>query len=163
MELFDGFVASSKEKPSDQYFTPKWLFDALGAHFDLDVASPEGGSNVPCDRYFTAAINGLAQPWEGLVWCNPPYSESGKWVDKFIKHNNGILLVPFSKSKWLNRLFDCPGIMAVPPVAEMLFEHYGKEASIYMPVFLFALGDGIPYVQNSGIGQTWVQGKLPLS
>jgi phage N-6-adenine-methyltransferase len=70
---------------SDDCYTPRWVFDAMGLHFDIDVAAPVGGPwHVPCDRYFTAADDGLAQEWGGaLVWCNPPYSNYTAWANRF--------------------------------------------------------------------------------
>jgi hypothetical protein len=56
-------------------YTPRWVFDAMRLSFDLDVAAPVGGPrHVPAMRYYTPDDDGLSQPWDGLVWCNPPYS-----------------------------------------------------------------------------------------
>jgi hypothetical protein len=78
---------------SDDCYTPRWVFDAMGLRFDLDVAAPVGGPlHVPADRYFTAADDGLAQPWQGIVWCNPPYSNFGPWADRFALHDQGALM-----------------------------------------------------------------------
>jgi hypothetical protein len=69
------------------------VFDAMGLHLDLDVAAPVGGPwHVPCDRYYTAADDGLAQPWDGLVWCNPPYSRFKPWVERWAAHDRGCLM-----------------------------------------------------------------------
>lgn len=66
---------------SDLWATPQGFFDELNAefHFDLDVcALPE---NAKCERYYTPDVDGLSQPWQGNVWCNPPYGrEIGSWV-----------------------------------------------------------------------------------
>lgn len=64
--------------------TPPALFDTLAAEFgpfDLDVcALPE---TAKCARYFTPDDDGLAQPWHGRCWMNPPYGrEIGKWIAK---------------------------------------------------------------------------------
>jgi hypothetical protein len=59
---------------SDEHYTPKHLFERLNVTFDLDVASPPGGSNVPASTYFTKLEDGLARQWFGNVWMNPPYS-----------------------------------------------------------------------------------------
>lgn len=78
---------------SDDCYTPRWIFDAMGLEFDLDVAAPPGGPwHVPCDHYYTAEDDGLAQPWAGLVWCNPPYSKFRPWVDKWSEHPTGVLM-----------------------------------------------------------------------
>lgn len=81
------------EVTSDDCYTPRWVFDAMGLRFDIDVAAPPGGPwHVPCDRYFTAADDGLAQPWVGLVWCNPPYSNFAPWAEKFARHRRAVLM-----------------------------------------------------------------------
>lgn len=63
------------------------------------------------DRYFTVVDNGLAQPWSGSVWCNPPYGRGiiDQWVEKAIAEadhcNVIVLLVPARPgSLWFNRL-----------------------------------------------------------
>ena len=53
--------------------TPQDFFDFLNGifRFDLDVcALPE---NAKCERFYTPEDDGLSQPWDGGVWCNPPY------------------------------------------------------------------------------------------
>lgn len=78
---------------SDDCYTPRWVFDAMGLRFDLDVASPVGGPwYVPCERYFTAADDGLTLPWDGLVWCNPPYSNYTPWAQRFRDHDRMALM-----------------------------------------------------------------------
>lgn len=84
------FGVPQTEKTSDDYYTPKWVFDTMGIDFDLDVGSPpEGLPWIPAKRFFTKEDDGLAQEWEGIVWMNPPYSEATAWVNKFIEHRNG--------------------------------------------------------------------------
>jgi hypothetical protein len=78
---------------SDDCYTPRWVFDAMGLHFDLDVAAPLGGPrHVPASSYYTAADDGLTQPWRGLVWCNPPYSRFRPWAEKWAGHDRGVLM-----------------------------------------------------------------------
>jgi hypothetical protein len=51
---------------SDDWYTPKWIFDALGLVFDLDVSSPVGGIPwLPTVQYFTLLDDGLQQQWGG--------------------------------------------------------------------------------------------------
>lgn len=75
---------------SDDWYTPRWVFDGMGITFDLDVAAPDGGAaNVPARRFYTVADDGLLSPWEGVVWCNPPYSAPTAWCRKWALHEPG--------------------------------------------------------------------------
>jgi hypothetical protein len=80
---------------SHDYWTPPEVFENLDIEFDIDVASPVGGVDwIPTKKYFTEQDDGLEQDWEGTVWMNPPYGKYTEyWLDKFIKHNDGIALV----------------------------------------------------------------------
>jgi phage N-6-adenine-methyltransferase len=66
----------------DDRGTPPELFDPLNAvhRFTMDVAAAP--HNAKCSTYYTQVDNGLAQPWMGSVWCNPPYSNLLDWVSK---------------------------------------------------------------------------------
>jgi len=81
---------------SDEWYTPKYIFDAMGARFTLDVAAPEGGApHVPAIDHITKAQNGLEMPWEGFVWMNPPFGGRNglvPWLDRFFAHGDGIAL-----------------------------------------------------------------------
>lgn len=79
-----GFTSGMRSSNSNEWTTPRDLFDELDAefHFDLDAASTH--ENALCETHYTAEEDGLSQPWEGFrTWCNPPYGrEIGKWVRK---------------------------------------------------------------------------------
>lgn len=81
---------------SDEWYTPKYIFDALDVRFDLDVANAAiGGAHVPCDVSYGS--EGLSRDWSGLVWMNPPFGGRNglvPWLDKFFDHGNGIALTP---------------------------------------------------------------------
>ena len=85
--------------------TPQDLFDKLNAvfHFDLDVcALPE---NAKCSRYYTPEDDGLSQPWNGTVWCNPPYGRSIEaWVKKASESETKVvmLLPARTDTKWFH-------------------------------------------------------------
>lgn len=66
----------------DRATTPE-VFDPLHKRFrfTLDVAA--AAHNAKCERYYTVDDDGLGQSWSGeRVWCNPPYSNVGAWVEK---------------------------------------------------------------------------------
>lgn len=83
---------------SDEWYTPRHVFDALGERFDLDVAAPHGGPrHVPATAYLCLSMCGLTTPWAGFVWMNPPFGGRNglaPWLDKFFAHGNGIALTP---------------------------------------------------------------------
>ena len=93
---------------SDEWYTPPSMLDAIGLRYDLDPASPGPGHWVPARRVFTSADDGLAQPWIGLVWLNPPFgARNGQvpWLRRFIEHGNGICLVSaYTSSGWFHDL-----------------------------------------------------------
>lgn len=56
-------------------------FDAALGPFTLDVAA--GAHNTKCPRFFSIVDDGLRRSWASeRVWCNPPYSRIGPWVEK---------------------------------------------------------------------------------
>jgi hypothetical protein len=58
--------------------------------FDLDPCSPSPDGPVPALAHWTEADDGLAHPWQGLVFVNPPYSRAlPAWVAKCKKEANG--------------------------------------------------------------------------
>jgi hypothetical protein len=90
-----------QQRDSDERYTPRWVFTGLDLIFDLDPAAPvEGGDCVPALHRFTREDDGLAQEWFGLVWLNPPFSESTRWADRFRQHGNGVFLGPVANGRW---------------------------------------------------------------
>lgn len=101
---------------SDDYYTPRWIFDAARLVFDLDVAAPVDPSRrtCPADRYLTPIEDGLLQPWEGIVWMNPPYSKPGRWVERFAAHGCGLALLPAARDTgWLGTLLASADALAL--------------------------------------------------
>lgn len=137
------FNLVNDEMTTNDYYTPKWLFDLMGLSFDIDVAAPAKGIPwIPAKRWFSQADDGLSQNWGGgLVWMNPPFSNITPWVNKFIENNNGIALLVVSRSKWFAELWDkADAVMATP--AALKFERPdGTTKAISFQTFLFALGE----------------------
>lgn len=80
---------------SDEWYTPRYVFDALGVTFDLDPAHPQGRTHVPCGE--TYSVCGLERTWRGFVWLNAPFGGRNglvPWLDKFFDHGDGIALTP---------------------------------------------------------------------
>lgn len=82
---------------SDEWYTPAYIFAAMGVQFDLDVASPglERTPWIPATRALTA--DALSTEWSGFVWMNPPFGGRNgyrPWAERFIAHGNGVALAP---------------------------------------------------------------------
>jgi hypothetical protein len=77
---------------TDDWLTPPGIVRALGP-FDLDPCSPEIRPWNTAAQHYTRADDGLSQPWHGMVWLNPPYSNIRTWLARLADHGSGIALV----------------------------------------------------------------------
>jgi hypothetical protein len=144
-----------KEFTSDDYYTPKYVFDAINVEFDIDVCAPQGGVEwIPAKNHFSLLDDGLSQEWQGVVWMNPPYSKPTPWVEKFIQHGNGITLLPFMKSNWFISIWEQADIILPLNARTKFVRPDNKNGSVYPPVFLAALGDvSVNALKNSKLGK----------
>ena len=85
---------------NDEWATPQDVFDKLNCEFHFDLDPCATANNHKTDWYFTAEQDGLDQNWGGhKVFCNPPYSEIDKWVEKAWRESRQdyttvVLLIP---------------------------------------------------------------------
>ena len=76
----------------DEWLTPPILIKHLG-EFDLDPCSPINRPWDTAKNHYTKLDDGLAQNWQGRVFCNPPYGDKTKdWLLKCAEHGNCIAL-----------------------------------------------------------------------
>lgn len=96
---------------SDDCYTPRWIFDAASLVFDMDVAAPVDPARRTCParEYLSPLDDGLAQPWHGVVWMNPPFSALTPWVEKFSRHGCGMALFPAPRKEvyWFGAALRC--------------------------------------------------------
>lgn len=101
-----GLTHENQSNNQIEWYTPKWIFDALDAEFDLDPCHPIIGLNyIPVKNIYNIHHDGLNKEWHGNVWMNPPYGkEIPKWLEKLYNHGNGIALV-FSRTdtEWFHQ------------------------------------------------------------
>lgn len=130
-------LAPRSRPRGDEYYTPPEVFEALGLTFDLDVCAPRGGIPwIPARRYYSMDDDGLAQPWQGRVWMNPPYSRPRLWAEKFIAHRHGITLINQGKSTWYLKLWAYADAMAMP-FTNLVF----VGGAVFPPLIFAAFGD----------------------
>lgn len=82
---------------SDEWRTPKYVFDAMRTPFDMDVAAAERNDHVPAEYVIRRAEDGLRADWHGFVWMNPPFGGRNgirPWLEKFRAHDDGVCLTP---------------------------------------------------------------------
>lgn len=90
---------SGHESPVNQtsvWLTPRHILQALGP-FDLDPCACDPPRPWPtANEHLVAADNGLAHPWHGRVWLNPPYGAPaiiGPWMRRMAAHNKGTAII----------------------------------------------------------------------
>ena len=87
---------------ANDYKTPPELYQKalkfIGQeHFSCDVCCSE--RNIPAIIHFIEGErNGLTEDWEYYNWCNPPFNECKKWIEKAFKEqqegNTTCMLIP---------------------------------------------------------------------
>src|SRR5678816_1539030 len=83
----------------DEWLTPKYIIDALGP-FDLDPCAPVNPPWNIAHNHYTIEDDGLAQPWQGFVWCNPVYGKVSKiWLNKLADHPGGGIALIFARTE----------------------------------------------------------------
>jgi hypothetical protein len=147
--------SSKSYSPNDVLFTPPEIFEALKVEFDLDVCAPTGGLPwIPAKRSIDEAEDGLSTEWSGRVWMNPPYSNPTPWINKWLAHNNGFALVPFSSANWFIKLWDSEAICWAVYRSITFITNDGVRKGIFMPTGLWAIGEtNITLLKNSGLGK----------
>ena len=85
---------------SDEWSTPCEIFNELDQEFGFDLDPCATAENHKCANYYTKEDDGIVKNWGGCrVFCNPPYSQIGKWVEKAYREGTKdgtlvVLLIP---------------------------------------------------------------------
>ena len=146
---------------TDDWYTPRWLFDAAGLVFDLDVAAPVDPAyrTCPARAYLTAADDGLTSSWSGMVWMNPPFRRPGPWAARFADHGNGLALVPAARSAWLGNLLRSADSICLLGMGDGFLRPDGTRANYPISCVLVAIGptatDALPRVATA---DPWTRG-----
>ena len=77
---------TTPEPERDSWRTPKQVFDWLNRiyHFGYDTACTHENALAMPVWHGEQSADALATDWIGSLFCNPPYSDIGPWVDKAI-------------------------------------------------------------------------------
>ena len=94
---------------SDEWATPIDLFNELNNEFNFNLDPCATEKNHKCENYFTVDDDGLEKLWGGYrVFCNPPYSQIAKWVEKAYREttqNDNTLVVMLIPSRTDTKYF----------------------------------------------------------
>lgn len=151
---------------TNEWYTPKYIFDALNTRFDLDVCAPTDRTfvNTPTSSYIYA--DSLEMYWDGFVWMNPPFGGRNglvPWLDKFFEHGNGIALTPDrSSAPWYQEsLKKCDGVLLISGKVKFIKPDGKTGDSPSTGTSLFAIGErGITALRNAeknGLGTLLVR------
>jgi hypothetical protein len=158
---------------TDEWYTPQYVFDALGVSFDMDVAHPglPYAEWVPARKRLLREDDGLSHRWSGFVWMNPPFgSRNGlvPWLNRFFAHGNGIALVPDRTSApWFqefSRIADC--VLFVSPKIKFIGRDGKPGKSPAQGTALFASGkrgaiSALERAEANGLGVVFSRSPLP--
>jgi hypothetical protein len=151
----------------DEWITPKYITDQLGP-FDLDPCSPINRPWDTAKKHYTINDNGLILPWEGKIWCNPPYGkEAAKWLSKCHHHNNAISLI-FARTEtemFFNHIWEKASAILFLK-GRLTFHHSSGEIAKSnggAPSVLIAYGDNCAEdLRQSGLRGAFISGEIVL-
>lgn len=155
----------SSGKSSDWY-TPKFIFDALGCRFDLDVAGALiSASSVPARETITEGSLEREWPAGEFTWMNAPFGGRNgltPWLDKFFAHGNGIALTPDRTSApwWQASARKADAILFIDGKVRFLRPDGSEGVSPSNGTTLFAIGVqgcmALARAEVAGLGSVWM-------
>lgn len=79
---------------SDSWRTPADLFASLDSEFRFTLDAAADDENALCERFYSKEQDSLKQSWKGeVVFCNPPYSQTGNFLAKAKEANTCVMVV----------------------------------------------------------------------
>ncbi len=140
----------------DDWTTPRKLFNWLDNTFNFTLDAAASKENALCEKFYTKEDNSLKQPWNGSVFCNPPYSMAKEFAEyaqsQAIGQKEICLLLPVRSDRlWFQRLLhDAPQWQACWITGRLHFGSSGNGAFMYSVIFYIAPRVTLPrYVDAS--------------
>ncbi len=161
-------MSHERKGESNEWYTPKYIFDALNTVFDIDVAAPKDRTylHVPANHFITE--NGLGE-WNGYVWMNPPFGDMKtkfQWIDRFILNGNGIILMPDrSPAPWWQYLAErTEAVILLKGKVKFIRQDGTIGKSPSNGTCLFSLGSkgrkALLEAENNGLGKLYFNRKI---
>jgi hypothetical protein len=134
---------------SDEWYTPKYIFDALGCEFDIDVAAPWAGPwHCPARMWLCEEDDAFAYYpfWKGrFAFMNMPFGGRGAiepWLDMHFDNGNGIALTPDRTSApWFRKAWAMADLVMFLPKVRFIRPCGSDKGSPGTGTALWAAGD----------------------
>jgi hypothetical protein len=142
----------TKSKMRTTWLTPRYIIDHIGLS-DLDPCGYRlnGELVVPCaNKTYTQqdSQDGLTLPWEGSVYCNPPFTQNQKWIQRCLNHHNttgsDVIVLIFCRSDtgyFQEYVSQATGINLLSGKLKYLNEEGNEEGQAQVPSVLIAYGE----------------------
>ena len=134
---------------SMEWFTkPEWIARARAVMggIDLDPASCAFAQRVVrAAEWFDRKQDGLAQPWHGRIWINPPYRTGlvGKFIAKLIEERASykqavVLVLSLTETEWFQNLGRVASAVAFPKRRLVFYnEHTEQQQPVWGSAFFY--------------------------
>ena len=132
---------------SNEWATPKGLFDILDEEFLFTLDPCATKDNAKCSKFYTQEDDGLSQDWSNeRVFMNPPYGrEIGKWIKKaYEEYEKGAIVVCLIPARtdtryWHDYIFPHAAIRFLK--GRIKFENGNKPQSAPFPSAVVIFGE----------------------
>ena len=105
-----GIDKNAFKSKSEEYETPKEIFEPLQKEFQLELDVCATKENTKRELFLTKEEDALTKNWNKNFWMNPPFGRNlKKWIQKAyeesVKHKvNGVLILPVrSNTHWWHK------------------------------------------------------------
>jgi hypothetical protein len=134
------------------WLTPQYIIDQIGIS-DLDPCGYKlnGEFVVKCAEHsYTLQDNqdGLRLPWFGSVYCNPPYTDNAKWLERCRLYHqdtkNDVIVMIFNRSQtkyFQSEVRYATGILFIAGNMKFLNDKGKIQGSANAPSILIAYGE----------------------
>lgn len=156
-----GTTATLGSSESEEWYTPAEYIDAsrvvLGS-IDLDPASCQAANEVVgAARFYSQDDDGLAQPWRGRIFMNPPFGDAGPFfVDRLLAEYAAgnvtaavLLCAARLETKWFHPLFE--HTLCFPDHRVKFWKPGRKPAPPFTPAFAYLGPDEATFAREFSI------------
>ena len=159
----------SRDVMGDDWYTPPDIIDAARSSLewiDLDPASHiTAQQTVKARQCYTKDQDGLAHPWHGRVWLNPPFSDWKQWASKTLEElQRGqveeMILLGFTRTlsaQYFEPLLRRVDALCIVTGRRVFWGKTSDSESAPDGIFLMYVGNRVERFRShfNGIGPTW--------